>query len=340
MSLYIDKKYASLVSVRLERFKWKGEEAQFRCPICGDSVKNKFKTRGGFFPNTEDDLIVVGCFNCGYYKPFGAFLKHMDPNMHKEYVLENFKHDNTHKWISTNDQKQVVKVQKIAPCIGIPILHLQCVANLDPFHPAAVYIRERKIPFQFYGLLYYTDNYKKFVHDHIDSTKFEKYPESDPRIVIPFFSASGAVFAWQGRSLNPKDEQRYITINPVPDNILLYGVERLKDNIPTYVVEGPFDSMFIPNCVAVAGSSLTKLLKYKKLNLTFIFDNEAYSKEICKLMDRVITEGKSIVIWPSTIKEKDINDMVLAEKNVLDIIAKNSYTGLLARMKFNEWKKI
>ena len=337
MSLYIDKKFASLISRKLERFKWVGEEATFRCPICGDSEKNKYKTRGGFFPSK--DFLMVGCFNCGYYRPFGAFLKHMDFNLYEEYRLEQFKYNNNNK--AFEPVKKEKPIVKIKPNLGNPLSNLKSIAELEPFHPASVYIRNRKIPFEFYTKLYYTDNYKKWINDYVEPNKFKNTEHNDERIVIPFFGSRGTPFAYQGRYIGTcANVERYISINPIESNILLYGIERIKDGQPIYVVEGPFDSLFLKNCVAAAGSSLGKLLKYKKLDLIFCFDNEPYSKEICKLMEKVIDQGNKIIIWPSTVKEKDINDMVLAEKNVLDIIQKNCYNGLVARMKFNEWKKI
>ena len=346
MSLYIDKKYASLLSNKLEKFKWQpGDKAQFRCPLCGDSSKSKLKTRGGFFPNIKDNFLMCGCFNCGYYAPFGAFLKQIDANLHKEYVLEKFKYENNHKWAKETTTQNTRNIIAKAPTVALnePLTHLKKISQLDPFHPAAAYIRNRKIPFEFHDKLYYTDNYKKWINDYIEPNKF-KYVDGKPdeRIVIPFLNSAGTPFAYQGRFIGDPDSntERYITCNPVPSNLLLFGVERLDAGKPVYVVEGPLDSLFVPNCVAVAGSALTKLLKYKKLDLIFCFDNEPHSATICKIMEKVIENDKKIVIWPKTVKQKDINDMVLAGKNVLDIVQKNCYNGLTSRLKFNEWKRI
>jgi hypothetical protein len=46
------------------------------------------------------------------------------------------------------------------------------------------------------------------------------------------------------------------------------------------------------------------------------------------------------VIWPDTIVEKDINDMVLAGRDVQSIVECNNYSGLEAKLKFTTWKKI
>ncbi|SVD84093.1 uncharacterized protein METZ01_LOCUS436947, partial [marine metagenome] len=65
MSLYTDQKYVGLISPRLDRFKqvrpnlWNS-----RCPICGDSQKNKAKKRLYIYAKLQD--LFVKCHNCGY----------------------------------------------------------------------------------------------------------------------------------------------------------------------------------------------------------------------------------------------------------------------------------
>ena len=45
-------------------------------------------------------------------------------------------------------------------------------------------------------------------------------------------------------------------------------------------------------------------------------------------------------MWPSNIKEKDINEMFLSGLAVQDIINQNTFSGLELKLKFNQWKKI
>lgn len=346
MSLYIDKKYASLLSTRLDRFKWNSDgTAMFRCPICGDSKKSKTKCRGGFY--VYKDSLMVGCFNCNHeFKHFGTFLKHLDHVLHKEYMYEAFKYNNDHKWFHNRAEKQEKKVEQIAKVsVNNPLQHLKSIEELGPFHPAYQYVKNRKIPTEFYNKLYYTDNYKKWINDYVEPNKFKYASSLDQRIVIPFFSGTGVPFAYQGRFIGPEDSntERYISINPVKSNILLYGVERLKNDEPIHVVEGPIDSLFLKNGVAVAGSALTKLLKYKKLNLIFCFDQEPHSKEICSLMEKVIDANKKIVIWDNKYEFKDINDLAifgLSATEIMQYIEKRTFQGLSAKLEFNKWRKI
>ena len=70
-----------------------------------------------------------------------------------------------------------------------------------------------------------------------------------------------------------------------------------------------------------------------------IFDNQPRNKEVCKIIEKNIDDGYSVVIWPQSIEEKDINDMILAGRNVNNIINENIYSGLMAKAKFIAWKR-
>ena len=49
---------------------------------------------------------------------------------------------------------------------------------------------------------------------------------------------------------------------------------------------------------------------------------------------------RQVVIWPNHISEKDINDMVLGGHNVQSVLECNTYSGLEAKLNFNNWKRI
>ena len=74
-----------------------------------------------------------------------------------------------------------------------------------------------------------------------------------------------------------------------------------------------------------------------------MFDNEPRNREIVKNIEKAIEEDYSVVIWPSEIEEKDINDMIisgLTNVEVSDIIHRNTFSGLQAKTKLSHWKKI
>jgi hypothetical protein len=75
-----------------------------------------------------------------------------------------------------------------------------------------------------------------------------------------------------------------------------------------------------------------------------IFDNQPRSKEIVKLMEQAITDKRKIVIWPVSPDEKiDINDMIkmgLSKLELIEIIERNTFSGLKAKLAFTKWKKV
>ena len=71
----------------------------------------------------------------------------------------------------------------------------------------------------------------------------------------------------------------------------------------------------------------------------YVYDNEPRNREIVNRIAKSIDRGDQVVIWPNTVPEKDINDMVLAGRDVNDMVQSNYYSGLEANIKLNEWKK-
>ena len=109
------------------------------------------------------------------------------------------------------------------------------------------------------------------------------------------------------------------------------------------MTEGPFDSMFLPNAMAMAGSDLDDTSIFLGKNIVFVYDNERRNKEIVNKMMKVLQRGFRIVVWPDIVKFKDINDMVIGGmqlEQIYDIINKNTFEGLQARLKINQWKRI
>ena len=75
-------------------------------------------------------------------------------------------------------------------------------------------------------------------------------------------------------------------------------------------------------------------------NTILVYDNEPRNREIVNRIGKCIDRGETVVIWPNGIVEKDINDMVIAGHDVMSMLKLNTYSGLQAKIKFNNWKKI
>lgn len=319
----IDTKYIGLISPRLSKFKKvKSNLYNFRCPICGDSKKNKNKARAYIYPIKNNTNFK--CHNCGSSLSFNNFLKDVDPQLHKQYSLEKFKSGFTGKNFVVDEPEFVFDKPKFVQRIVLPLC--------SEVESASTYLRNRGIdPTKFH----FAEDFGEFVRSFkgMDHQNLRK----EPRIIIPIYYKKNLI-GFQGRALDSKSV-KYITIMLEEGAPKIYGLDTIDQKLPVYVVEGPFDSTFINNSVALCGAD-GDLGYLKGSDCVYTFDNEPRNGEIVRRIGRVISRGEKVVIWPTSITEKDINDMVLAGHNVQEVIESNTYSGLEAKLKFNTWKKI
>ena len=294
MSVYIDRKFLLQVSPKLLRFTQKKTDLyKFRCPFCGDSQKNKLKARGFIYRKKNDYFFT--CHNCGTGHTFYNFLKFIEPSAVREYSLERYKDGETG---NHNYEKPKFEIQK--PVFKKRI-DLPSIESLPDEHFAKQYVINRKIPKERWNELYFSEDFAEFVKSFGIDKDIKK---DDVRLVIPFYTASKELVAFQGRSLSDS-KIRYITIKIVDDTPKIYGLDKLKSGI-TYVVEGPIDSMFLDNAIATADANLSGIEREHFNDLVLIYDNEPRNKDIVKQITKAIKEQFQIVIWPATIESKDI----------------------------------
>ena len=320
----VDSKFIGLVSPRLQKFKKvKADLYNFRCPICGDSQRNKSKTRGYLYSVKAD--MNFRCHNCGASMTLSNFLKTIDPVIHKQYVFERFKDGHTGRGTVVEEPKFNFEAPKFSPKVDLPKASKNSIAKK--------YLESRKLnPDKFY----YTDAFKRWVNTLV-SNKFDDVRYDEPRIIIPLIYKNQLI-GFQGRSLGP-NSVKYITIMLHDDAPKVYGFDNIDDKKPIYIVEGPFDSTFLDNSIAMVGADLD-IGSFGWSNYIWVFDNEPRNREITDRISKTIDRGDKVVIWPSNIREKDINDMVLCGHQVKDVVKYNTYQGLEAKLNFTTWKKI
>ena len=319
---HIDSKFVNLIAVRLEKFKKvKPGLYNFRCPVCGDSKKNKSKTRGYLYSVKSD--VNFRCHNCGSSMTFNNFLKKIDPVIHRQYIMERFKGGLTGRATTVEDPKFEFKRPVFKRKINLPL----CSEN----KLASEYLKNRKLnPDKFY----YSEDFSAFIKS-FDLDYDGLYKER--RIIIPLYYENKLI-GFQGRALDPKSI-KYITIMLNDDSPKIYGIDQVQKDKNVFVTEGPFDSTFIRNSVAMCGAD-ADVRRWGVNNPVWIYDNEPRSREIVNRIRKTIESGDPVVIWPSNIVEKDINDMVLSGHDVQTMVESNIYSGLEALVKFNTWKKI
>jgi transcription elongation factor Elf1 len=319
----VDSKYIGLVSSRLQKFKRvKSDLYNFRCPICGDSQRNKNKARGYIYAVKNNTNFK--CHNCGASLSLNNFLKKIDPTLYKQYTLEKFKEGHTGKNFVVDEPNFSFKKPVFKSKIILPLC--------NEVESSRTYLQKRRVdPRKFY----YAENFKEFCNTYKEV--FTNTTRDEPRIIIPLYQDKKLI-GFQGRSLGPSSN-KYITVMLDEEAPKIYGLDTIDKKLPVYVVEGPFDSTFVNNSVALCGSD-GDVGCLEGSDLIFVYDNEPRNKEIVRRISNTIDRGGKVIIWPTNIIEKDINDMVLTGLNVMDVLKSNIYSGLEAKIKFNSWKKV
>ena len=344
--LWLERKYLSMVMANLDRSKWVNENTlNHRCPYCGDSQKNIYKSRGYHF--VKEQSFIYKCHNCGKTTSSVNFLKENFPVVHREYLKE-YLSEQGHK-----PKRKMPSSEKFKFTPQTDILNKSESKNKDSSLKAIAflaaektearqYLIDRKVPEYAIKDIWFVPQAQTL---HLLSDKYtDRVLGNDPRIVLPFYNENGELVGVSGRAIN-NSTLRYLTMRFRDDVPLIFNLNSVDRTKTIYVTEGPIDSLFLPNGIAVAGSDFKKIPEDIKDNAILVYDNEPRNKEIIKKMDEVIDLGYRVCIWnDKRITEyKDINDMImsgLSESEVVDIINSNTVYGLSAKMQLMEYKKI
>lgn len=297
----------------------------------------------GYIYRKNNDLFYK-CHNCGAGMSLGNLIKQLDGSLYKQYIMERYK-----------SGEQGLGSNYKSPKFNIPTprfeklsdnVHYENAERCDRLpenHFCIQYLNHRKFPKQYFNKLYYTDNYKLFC-DEINKNH-GKSITADKRLVIPFYDEYNNLIAVSGRALeNAEEKLRYVTIRADDsEDKLIFGKDRLKLSENILIVEGPLDSFFLNNAIASGDSNLVLAAKsIASNNITLVYDNEPRNKEIIKLMQSAIKSNYKVVIWPNSIGQKDINEMIvsgMSQEQIQTIIKNNTFSGLEAQTKFVFWKK-
>jgi len=341
--LYTDVKYANLLQSYVRNYKRKGDYLwNFSCPFCNDSQKNKLKARGYLYKGGQGNLgLFYHCHNCSHSTNIGKVIELLDINLYKEYALEKYKDSGAPRTPHKNIENAIPDIfQKSNDEVIDKILDpLIPVNSLQNDHPVMNYVKSRQLPRSCYDRLFVAPSFKKYINGLIPN----KISGSDqPRLVIPYLNAHGKCFALQGRAFG-KEQPKYYTIKFDDEEDCVFGLDKINYSKHIYVLEGPIDSLFISNAVAVSGSSFDiDFVKKIKSNCTLVYDNEPRSKQLTNNIKNMIDKGYKVCMWPETIPYKDVNEMIINGMTPASIIKKineNSFQNLEAKLKFRTWKK-
>ena len=340
---WLEQKFIGLISNRVELFKRQGNNSyNMRCPICGDSKTNKHKARGYI---VEKPIVgtIYYCHNCHASMSLANFLGHIDSDLSEQFKRERFLEKVAiHEKPPEPDIAKVVVPKYLKG--NEPLKQLKKISQLDPSHPAKKYVIGRKLPSNTHFKLFYAPKFNAWVNTIVPE-KFseEQLKHDEPRLIIPLIGMDGNLFGFQGRSFKKNTQLRYITIMLDHLRPKVFGLDTVVPTGIVWCVEGPLDSLFLPNCLAMAGADvdLNTVLPGKPANeFVVIMDNEPRNEQIVNRIEKSINKGYNVCIWPDDLPYKDINDMVLAGVDPEKIIRENTKSGLMALAALTQWKKI
>ena len=330
MQSYIDVKYVNIISPFLQQFKKKGDFLwNFRCPYCGDSQKSRTKARG-FVYRKKNDLFYK-CHNCGVGTTLGKLIEHLDSKSYKDYIMERYK-----SGVKTVNKEPEFKFNEPVFRSKDICSSLDSLSELGEDHPARKIIDRRNLPISSYKDLFLCPEFYKFTNNLIPN-KFPSLDGDHPRLLIPFRNEEGEIFAYQGRAFGD-EKPKYLTIK-LQERDKIFGLDKIDKRKEVLVVEGPLDSLFLDNCIAIAGADVPNL----DCDFTVVFDNEPRNRELLKQIEKTINRGYKICLWPEEMKYKDINDMILGgytKEEIQELIKHNTYQGTTAILWFTKWRKI
>lgn len=343
MNLFIEIKYLLQLSGRLTGFKKKSDYLwNCRCPLCGDSLNSKSKARGYFHRDKKNPTrLRFKCHNCQESPTLGSLLQQLDPTLYNEYRLESYRSLHPAPPIETPTPNTPLELPK-------SITTALCCRDLPTSHPCVQYLSKRRIPQDQWSRLYYTENYRHYVMECFPTFVMDLNGtpriKIEPRLVIPFRDTSGRIVAATGRSFSD-NSIRYVTVrDPATTEKLVFGLDYVDQSRRVYIVEGPLDSLCIENAVASGDSNLIAVAeRLTAREITLVFDNEKRNRENIRQIERAIQRGYSVVIWASTVYEKDLNKMMqngMTSDQIREILDTHTYSGLTAQIHLNEWKRI
>lgn len=338
---YVDREFAERIFCILPKYRRINGLAfklNARCPICGDSLKDPNKARFWAYTTKDGSAVRYHCFNCDRDDWISEYLKEYESEMYREYLLEKRKEK-----MFFQEVKQEAPKEKIVLPVIEKLNFCERLDTLPVNHPIIKYVTNRCIPKDKWNRLWFTMQWPALVNSVNPGTY--KDEKNEPRLVIPIFNRNKEIESFQGRALRKDDARKYITIKAHEEATKIYGLDTVDERMTVWITEGPIDSLFVDNAIAITGGSLAlDMIPFKETRV-WVMDNEARHPDTIKRMKRLIDAGEKIVFWDKAPwKSKDINDMVKDEgatkEQITEYMNSNTAQGLMAKMRMAKYAKV
>lgn len=289
-----------------------GNKFVFPCNVCGDSKSDSTKKRAAIMKGDEWAYV---CKNCGYTTHVADWLYKYFPMNHRMYNKEVFREsmrmrkrrlDKT----STEEIVQIVTepVQtffkqevKKEDVVDAEAERIKTFKSISLFPEAVEYCVSRKIP---------EDVYSKWF--------FCQYGEYRNRIIITFRKPNGKIYYYQGRSLDRNTKLRYMSKHTVQGENNVYNYYSVDKTKWVTILEGPVDSIFVVNAVAMTGLKMTDVRIQDFPMRRFMLDNDESGK---KFSVDLLLQGQYVFNWKRFLRDYDYEGHI---KDVNDFVRKNT----------------
>lgn len=308
------------------------------CPICREGSSWGRKSRLYYIPKDG----VICCHNCGWYsKPINWILE-----------VEKIPYDELVKQIDRCEYEYGVPKEETITPRQTEELPKDSINMFDSTQ--LKYYAENKIVTKAASVIV-----NRRLNTAVNRPRALYVSLNDPvhrnRLVIPFYSNKTKCDFYQTRTLLEQDNDRPKYLSKMNSEKTLFNYDQVRNNSDhIFITEGPIDSFFIRNSVAVAGiqeKSKQTLTTAQKLQLdrhflmqpVWVLDSQWLDSASRMKTEILLKSDQCVFIWPKDVgtRFKDVNDMCvffeidrLSRQYILD----NTYCGLRGLVTLNQIK--
>jgi len=296
-----------------------------RCPVCGDSKRNKRLKRLHLY--SKGGLELVHCFNgdcpLNTHKKMYRFLRDHFPALYPYYqneerqdFIENLKQTRTCADTLAQPKNKEIITQDFSSYF----------TEISKHQNAIDYLSKR-------GIEYDPLKFGEWYYGHQNLIIGDKKYNLVDSIIIPLYYR-GEMYGFYSRKMKDKFFATYMNDNNIGYKLFNWFNVNKKETV--YVTEGIFDAVSLgKNVIASMGSKIPKDRLLELHDPIFCLDSDytglknslAYAKG-----------GYKIFIKPQSIQGKDLNEIRInyPDMNLLDFVNNNTYTGFCAELRLKQ----
>ena len=308
------------------------------CPICREGSSWGRKSRLYYIPKDG----VICCHNCGWYSKPINWIMEVEKVPYDELVRQIDKCE--YEYGIPKEEKIIPKQTEELPKDSINLFdksQLKYYADNNIVSTAASMIIDRR--------LNTAVNRPRALYVSLND------PVHKNRLIIPFYTNKTKCDFYQSRTLLPIDNDRPKYLSKMNSEKTLFNYDQIKNNADhIFITEGPIDSFFIRNSVAVAGiqersrqtftsTQKTQLDRHFLMQTVWVLDSQWLDQASRMKTETLLKSDECVFIWPKDVgtRFKDVNDMCvffkidrLSRQYILD----NTYCGLRGLVTLNQIK--